>query len=189
MHIIRDKSSGNIIYVDYTYTDTMLAGEQIYAEFDGSQMELAWSEQNYIPAYFDIDNKGNIVALSEAESVNRGLLQLEPEQKLENGEIVDKSQSELIDEGLLKLEDIKQELIKFYHSLSFAKRAALIPDYKLNNAALGVYDDKRIEDYKLTIQAFRDEAKRLTGLVRKADTVEDLEAIKEKFPASIISVD
>lgn len=189
MHIIKDTDSGEIIYVDYTYTQSVSSGEDLYPQFDSNRMAVGWTEQSYLPAHFDIDKNGNIVEIDNDELLASGLLEIEPSQKLINGKIADKSQAELIEDGLIKLDDIKQGMLELYNAISFAKRNELIPDYKLNNAALGVYDDRRMADYKVTIQAFRDEAKRITGLINGATSVADLEAIEERFPTSIVSAD
>lgn len=189
MHVIRDKHTSEVLYIDYSSSDSPQSGKLVYPLFDDQQMEIGWTELSFIPAWFDIDKTGVIQELDLDEAANRGLYQLEPGQKLVKGKIVDMDQTELVAEGLLKLDDMKQQMLEFYNALSFHKRNEIIPDYKLNNAALGVYDEKRIAEYKVTIQAFRDEAKRLAGSVNEATSVAELEAIKENFPTSIISAE
>lgn len=189
MHVIRDKKSAKILYIDYSHTESASSGELVYQGFDSSTMELGWTPESYIPAWFDIDKKGVIHELDLDEAADRGLYQLEPEQKLVKGKIVDKDNAELVEEGLLRLNDIKQELVEYYNALSFHKRNELIPDYKLNNAVLGVYDDQRMADYKVTIQAFREESKRIAGLINEATKVADIEAVEENFPTSILTAD
>lgn len=189
MHVIRDKKTAQVIYVDYSQTDSALPGEDIYAGFDAYKMDIGWTPESYIPAWFDIDEKGVIRELEPGEAAERGFLALEPGQKLIKGKIVDMDNAELLGEGLLKLEDMKRELTDYYTALSFHKRNELIPDYKLNNAALGVYDEKRMADYRATIKAFRDEVKGLIGLVDAARSAAELEAIQENFPTSIISAE
>lgn len=187
MHVIRDKHTNKVLYIDYSSSEAPQPGKLVYPDFDDQQMEIGWTELSYIPAWFDIDKKGVIQELDLDEAADRGLYQLEPGQKLVKGKIVDMEKDELVAEGLLKLGDMKQQKLEFYSALSFHKRNELIPDYRLNNAALGVYDEKRVADYRATIQAFRGEAKRLNGLVNKAKSVAELEAIQEDFPTSIIS--
>lgn len=189
MHVIRDKKTAQVLYVDYSHSESAKQAENVYPAFDADKMEIGWTPESYIPAWFDIDKKGNIKEISLDEAAERGLYQLEPGQKLVKGRIVDMDNAELVAEGLLKLDDIKRDLTEYYHALSFARRNELIPDYKLNNAALGVYDDKRLADYRATIQAFRDEVKRITGLVEAAKSAAELEAIEERFPTGILTAD
>ena len=86
-----------------------------------------------------------------------------------------------------KLGYIKAELIHYYSTLSFQSRAGLIPDYKLQNAVLGVYDEKTLADYRSTIQRFRDEFYRVKETIESAKTLEELKAVKANFPTEIIS--
>ncbi len=189
MHVIRDKQTHEVLYVDYSPSDTPRRGAAIYPDFDAQRMEVGWTGESYIPAWFDIDEQGVIQELDLIEAVKRGLYQLEPGQKLVDGKIVDMDRAELVEEGLLQLDDLKQRMLEYYEALSFQKRKELIPDYKLNNAALGVYDDRRMADYQVTIQAFREEAKRIARLINAATTVADLESIEENFPAKILTAD
>lgn len=187
MHAIRDKHTNKVLYIDYSSSEAPQPGKLVYPDFDDQQMEIGWTELPYIPAWFDIDKTGVIQELDLDEAANRGLYQLEPGQKLVKGKIVDMEKDELVAEGLLKLDDMKQQMLEFYNALSFHKRNELIPAYRLNNAALGVYDEKRVADYRATIQAFRDEAKRISDSINEATSVKELESIQENFPTSIIS--
>jgi hypothetical protein len=65
-------------------------------------------------------------------------------------------------------------------------RQKLIPDYQLQNAVLGVYDEARRTVYQTTIAAFRDEFYRLKTAVENASTLAELEAITPAFPAGIV---
>lgn len=189
MHVIRDKKTTKILHIDYSRTDSAEAGKDVYQGFDADSMEIGWTAESYIPAWFDIDKKGLIRELDLDEAAVRGLYQLEPGQKLVDDKIVDMDNAELIDAGLLQLDDMKQQMREYFNALSFQKRQEIIPDYKLNNASLGVYDEQRIADYRVTIQAFRDEAKRITASIDDATGAAELEAIEAGFPSAILSAE
>jgi hypothetical protein len=188
MHIIREKKTEEILYIDHSPSTSKRNGEEIYKGFNPETMEVGWTKHSYVPAYFDIDRKGKITELTLAEAAKRGLHKLPEDQKIVNGEIEHKSKSELIADGLINISNIKQDALEYYNALSFAKRGELIPDYKLENASLGVYEDKdRLSTYRETIKAFRAEYKRIEALVNSANSVEEIEAIKQNFPEELIS--
>ena len=187
MHVIRNRKTGEILHVDYSTTDGPLPAKEVYTDFDTTTMELGWTEKAYIPGYFSIDESGIIVQLSIAQAVEQGLYALEPKQKLVNGQIVEKSKSDLVSEGLVSIEEIKEELHDYFSSLSFEMRRQLIPDYKLENVAIGVYNKDISQSYRKTIEAFRQEFYRLKEQIEKAKTIEEVEAIKPRFPEVIIS--
>lgn len=85
-----------------------------------------------------------------------------------------------------KLSYIKPALIDYFSNLSFQMRERVVPDYKLQNAVLGVYDEKTLASYRTTIQRFRDEFYRLKEAIESAKTLEELKAVKADFPTEII---
>src|SRR5262245_50989347 len=127
-----------------------------------------------------------IVEESVAEEVVAEPIELAPHQKLVEGEIVEKTLRELFDEGLMTLDEVKEAKIAHYSQRAVEKRRHIIPDYKLQNAALGIYDDERVANYWATIQAYRAEFHRIEALVAQAETLEDIEAITEHFPQEIV---
>lgn len=92
-----------------------------------------------------------------------------------------------VEDPVDKLGYIKEALIRYYSEASFDLRNTVIPDYKLQNAVLGVYDEKTLASYRTTIQRFRDEFYRLKEAIESAKTLEELKAVKADFPAEIIS--
>lgn len=84
-----------------------------------------------------------------------------------------------------KLDYVKTVLTQYYSELSLNQRNNLIPDYKLQNAVLGVYDEKTLADYRSTIQRFRDEFYRVKEAIESAETLEELKAVKADFPTEI----
>lgn len=127
-----------------------------------------------------------IVEKTTAEQVQEGLIQLSPNQKLEGQQIVEKTATELLKQNLLTLEEIKEKKIQYFSDLALEKRISILPDYKLQNALLDIYDDQTVANYKTTIQAFRDEFHRLEKLIEKAKTLKKIETIVENFPKEII---
>ncbi|MEK6210040.1 MAG: hypothetical protein AABM64_06660 [Pseudomonadota bacterium] len=187
MHLIRDKKSKQVLFIDYAATADPQPGAAVYPAFDPATMEVGWTDQSYIPAFHDIDAAGRVVELDLDEAARRGLYQPDPTQKLVGGKLVAKSDKELVAEGLLDLAAMKAQAIEACSKAALELRAKLIPDYKLQNAALGVYDDDRLPAYRATIEAFRAEVHRLEAAIEKAKTLQDLRAITPKFPDSIIS--
>lgn len=68
------------------------------------------------------------------------------------------------------LEEYKLEKINTVSEMSLKKRQALIPDYKLLNASVGVYEEITKLSLKNTIQEFREEFYRLKYEIEIADS-------------------
>jgi hypothetical protein len=130
-----------------------------------------------------------IVEESVVEEVAIEPIELAPHQKLVEGEIVEKTLRELFDEGLMTLDEIKEVTLERYSELALEKRRHIIPDYKLQNAALEVYNGARVANYRATIQAYRAEFHRIEALIEQAETFEDIEAITEHFPQDVVNTD
>jgi hypothetical protein len=62
----------------------------------------------------------------------------------------------------------------------------MIPDYQLQNAALGVYDEAKRAACQATVAAFRDEFYRLKTAIENATTLAELEAIKPAYPTELV---
>jgi hypothetical protein len=71
-----------------------------------------------------------------------------------------------------------EKRIKHFSDLSFEKRALEIPEYKLVNASLGVYDAVETERIRLIVERYRNEFYRLQALCLQAKTAEELELIQ-----------
>ncbi len=186
MHVVREKKSGQVLFIDYSSSGKPRAAKSVYPLFDPSKMELGWTRERHIPADFDIDEKGRIVPIPVERLVSEGRVTPAPDQKVVNGRIVGKSIAELVTGGLLSLEEVKKGYLERFSHEAFLFRQQLIPDYKLQNAALGVYDEQTAESFKRTIAAFRQEFYRLKEAVEKAASVAELEAIAPNFPAAPI---
>jgi hypothetical protein len=187
MHVIRNTRTGEVVFIDHSATPAPLPGEAVYGPFDAATMQVGWTDKPYVPVHFDIDADGHIVELSLDEAAVAGRHALPPTQKLLNGRIVDKTEHELVDEGILKLDDLKRHALEGFSDLAFRARRAILPDYRLQNALLGIYDNATAADYKATVQAFRDEFYRLKGLIEDAKDVESLRKIVPEFPTQMVS--
>lgn len=67
-------------------------------------------------------------------------------------------------------------------------RRALAPDYQLMDAGLGIYDEARTATLKATVNAFREEVKRLEEKVAAAKAIKDLDKLVPKFPTALVVV-
>jgi len=134
------------------------------------------------------DKDAQIVPKTLTEMVEDGTIKLLPTQKIENDLIITKNDHELIDEGIINLDDYKQRKIQLISELSFKIRSDFLPDYKLQNAALGIYDEAKTAVIKATVQAFKDEYNRLEGLVMQAPDANAVDAITPNFPDKLIEI-
>jgi hypothetical protein len=131
------------------------------------------------------DNQ-TIVAKTIPKLVADGTIKLQPNQKLDGDTIVLKTDREMLDEGVMTLDEFKQKRIQYYSNLSLAQRQVFLPDYKLQNVALGLYDDAKVNIFKATVQAFKDEFNRLEGLVKQAPDANAVDAIAPNYPDKLV---
>lgn len=131
-------------------------------------------------------NREVVEPKSVAELVAEGRLELPPDQKVSGKRIVEKTPQELLKEKVFTLEQLKARMIERFSAQAFAHRRELVPDYRLQNAALGIYDEKTAADIRATVQAFRDEFHRLEAEVNKARSAKALEAIKPNYPRKLV---
>lgn len=85
----------------------------------------------------------------------------------------------------VELDAAKEVKIALFQEESFQKRQALIPDYKLQNASLGVYGETKKQEFINLVNKFRDEFYRLRGLVGQAKNIAEINAIKSNFPVEL----
>ena len=79
------------------------------------------------------------------------------------------------------LDELKQQKIEYFSQLAFDERAKILPEYKLINASLGVYDATETARIKGIVEAFRTEYYRLEALCKQAKSVEELELIEANY--------
>jgi hypothetical protein len=76
----------------------------------------------------------------------------------------------------LLLDATKEELIESLSDRALEERRAVMPDYKLQNAALGIYDAEVTAVIKETCEKYRNEYYRVRELITKAKTTEEANA-------------
>ena len=79
------------------------------------------------------------------------------------------------------LDELKQQKIEYFSQLAFDERAKILPEYKLINASLGVYDAVETARIKGIVEAFRTEYYRLEALCKQAKSIEELEGIEDNY--------
>jgi len=79
------------------------------------------------------------------------------------------------------LDELKANKINYFSQLAFDERAKILPEYKLINASLGVYDATETTRITNIVTAFRTEYYRLEALCKQANTVEELELIEANY--------
>ena len=73
----------------------------------------------------------------------------------------------------LILKQRKAELVKSLSSRALDERRAVMPDYKLQNAALGIYDSATTAAIKSKCEAYRNEFYRVKELIEASGTYEE----------------
>ena len=97
---------------------------------------------------------------------------------------------EVVDFVPIPLADYKVQQIENVNQMSFNLRNEFLPDYKLINAGIDVYEDEspgtKVK-YKNTVKAFRTEFYRLKGLIESAKSNDEIDLIvtNSNFPKGI----
>ena len=79
------------------------------------------------------------------------------------------------------LDEVRANKINYFSQLAFDERAKILPEYKLINASLGVYDATETARIKGIVEAFRTEFYRLEALCKQANSQEELELIEANY--------
>lgn len=157
MYLIIDKKTKAILHMSNSFPGEDLRPEQLFPAFDPETMEFGRAPGQYIPARFAIEN-GVVKDLDSPPPAP--------------AETIAKARA---------------RTLRAFSDQALSLRQQLIPDYQLLNAGIGLYDEERTQSYQNTIQAFRDEYRRLEGLVAKAKSVKELEAIEPSFPKALVA--
>jgi hypothetical protein len=157
--VIRDKKSKAILHMWQSVPGERRKPEELLPDFDAKTMEFGRTDALSVPASFDIEN-GVIKPLAPPEP-------------------------EVAAAPAPSLAQVKETTLAEFSRLSFELRKKLIPEHELQNAALGVYDDKRTQAIRDTVKAFRDEYKRLEAVVKKARSIKEVQALEPDFPTQV----
>lgn len=160
MYVIRNRKSGKILHVAQSHPGEEREASEVYPDFDPETMEFGRSESTSIPAWFDIVD-GKVQPLEPPEP--RALKGKPP-----------------------RLYELKETAVAELSRMSVELRQQLIPDYKVQNATLGLYDEERTRAIRDTVAAFREEYHRLEAAVLAADTFKEMEAIRPNFPTELV---
>ena len=79
------------------------------------------------------------------------------------------------------LDELRANKINYFSQLAFDERANILPEYKLINASLGVYDATETARIKGIVEAFRTEYYRLEALCKGANSIEELNNIEANY--------
>jgi len=133
--------------------------------------------------------QNKVVEMTMIEQIDAGVFELKDNQKIVNNEIVEITAQEMFEQGLITLETYKQQTVAGFSTQALEQRNTILPDYKIQNAMLGIYDDKKIQDYKKIIESFRDEFYRLKEQIEKCETITAIDKVTENFPTTLLGAD
>lgn len=156
MYLIVNKKTKEILHMSNSLPGEDKKPEDIFPSFDAAKMDFGRAPEQYIPVRFAIE-KGVVKDLDPAPVTPAETITQARERKLRE-----------------------------FSDMSLSLRRHLIPDYQLMNAGMGVYEEDRVQSYRVTVDSFRNEYHRLEAAVSKAKTVKELEAIKPSFPKTIV---
>ena len=105
MYVVRTKKTKEVLFINHAPLKDKLKGKDVWPEYDARTMQVLKSKLPDLPAHYRVDENDLIVALTNKELVEQGLLELGPHQKLEKGKIVDKTMAEKVTDGLIALDE------------------------------------------------------------------------------------
>ncbi len=127
-----------------------------------------------------------IVLKTLKEQVRDDIIQLSEIPELIENNTIDLSPEELLQDELITFDYYKKMKIDQFSQMSFDIRNEFLPDYKIQNALMGIYGETTEADIIVTIQAFRDEFYNLKNQIEEANNIETIMAIKENYPKEMI---
>jgi hypothetical protein len=158
VYIIIDRKSKNILHMCNSRPGEDKKPQELMPDFDPKIMEFGRAPEQYIAEKFVIE-KG-VVRNIEAEVVQLAAKE--------------------------SIAEVRERRLRSFSDLSLALRKNILPDYKLQNAALGIYDDDEVNTIRATVEAFRTEYQRLKKELDKARSLKAVEAVEAKFPTQLV---
>jgi hypothetical protein len=160
MFVIRDKKSKTVLHMGQSLPGERREPEEFFPDFNPKTMEFGLTDTPHIPAWFTIEN--GVVKPEEPPAP----------------EVAEEAPAPT-------LAQVKESKIAEVSRLAFELRRQLVPDHEMQNAALGIYDEKRTQAIRDTVAAFRDEYKRFEAAVKKARSIKEVQALKPDFPTEV----
>lgn len=156
MYIIIDRKSKEILHMSNSMPGEEKEPQDLLPDFDPENMEFGRAPEQYITEQFTIENG-----------------------------VVKNVEAEVEEQAAEKLAEARERRLHSFSNLSLALRKNILPDYKLQNAALGLYDEEQVKTIRDTVQAFREEYQRLKKEVSRARSIKTVDAIEAKFPEAL----
>jgi hypothetical protein len=166
MYVIREKRNKVILHMLQSAPGENREAREIYPEFDPETMEFGKTEEQSIPPAFTIED-GVVIAVEPSAERVRGAARGTPKPATPS------------------LDELKEAAIAHFSQQSFELRRALVPDYQLQNAALGLYDEQQTAAIRDIAKAFRDEFYRLKSAIEKARSIKALSEVTPNFPTEV----
>jgi hypothetical protein len=163
MYLIIDKKSHAILHMSNALPGEDKKPEELLPGFDPKTMVFGRAAQPYVPVRFEIKD-GVVIDLDAPPAATKA---------------APKAAAETLPQARARR---KQEIT----GMALAGRAALVPDWQMLNAGLGLYDDARVASIKATVNAFRDEVGRLEAAIAAAKSTKELAALMPAFPTALV---
>jgi hypothetical protein len=134
-------------------------------------------------------NEEQIVKKTIKEQIQEKIISLAELSKMIKTGAIQLSTNDIMDmvqDGVIAIDDYKKIKINEFSDMSFFIRDSILPDYKIQNALIGIYDETFVADVNATVEAFRNEFFRLENAILNAATVQEIVAIQENYPRDMV---
>lgn len=160
MYLIVDKATQTILHMSNVYPGEDKKPQDLLPGFDEATMAFGRAPEQHIPARFAIED-GVVKNLDPPAAATA-------------------APAETLDQA-------RERKLREISALGLALRARLIPDHQLLNAGLGLYDDDRVQGLRATVQAFRDEYRRMEAKVARAGSLKEIDDLQPAFPTAPVA--
>jgi hypothetical protein len=127
-----------------------------------------------------------VVSKTLKEQVQDNIIHLSEIPELIENKTINVPPEELLQDELVTFDYYKKLKIDQFSQMAFDIRNDFLPDYKIQNALIGIYGETMEADIRTTIQVFRDEFYNLKKQVEEAKDMETIVAIRENYPREMI---